>query len=337
MMQPLVSIIIPVMNGGNYMRNAIDSAIGQTYEPIEILVVNDGSDDENLTQSIAVSYGKRIRYFAKKNGGVASALNLGISEMRGELFSWLSHDDEYLPEKIESQVEYLYSLGNRNAIVYSDYETIDEPSKIICTHSLPYVAPESFRLWITKESLVNGCTMLIPRFCFDRVGIFDESLVTTQDYDLWFRLAEQFPFYRLPKVLVRSRIHEEQATRRMARVVGIECSRMRIDFLEKMLNRELSTTTPLSERLRHVLSIARSFDNRGDDVAYRRAVAEVKSISLGGGAFRYIWSLARLPWMQRITRRVWSRIKSIHSISYNIATRVPLMNTLYARLRSKGR
>ena len=74
------------------MREAIDSALAQTYERVEVIVVNDGSTDG--TEQIALSYGERIRYFRKENGGVSSALNLGIKEMKGEYFSWLSHRSE---------------------------------------------------------------------------------------------------------------------------------------------------------------------------------------------------------------------------------------------------
>ncbi|MDR1982842.1 MAG: glycosyltransferase family 2 protein [Holosporaceae bacterium] len=90
---PLVSMVTPVYNGSNYMREAIDSALAQTYKNIEIIVVNDGSTDN--TEDIALSYGDKIRYFKKENGGVASALNLAIENMKGKYFSWLSHDDAY--------------------------------------------------------------------------------------------------------------------------------------------------------------------------------------------------------------------------------------------------
>ena len=89
------------------MREAIDSALAQTYRNIEIIVVNDGSNDNGETERIALSYGDKIRYFHKENGGVSSALNLGIQNMQGEYFSWLSHDDKYSPKKIENQVNAL--------------------------------------------------------------------------------------------------------------------------------------------------------------------------------------------------------------------------------------
>ncbi len=92
---PKVSIVIPVYNGSDFLREAIDSALAQTYRNIEIVVVNDGSQDDGKTEHVALSYGNKIRYFSKPNGGVASALNRAIREMTGEYFSWLSHDDLY--------------------------------------------------------------------------------------------------------------------------------------------------------------------------------------------------------------------------------------------------
>src|SRR5258708_2119463 len=99
-MQPLVSIVIPVFNGADFLREAIDSALAQTYPRKEIIVVNDGSTDGGATESITKAFGGKIRYFFKPNGHVASALNYGIANMAGDYFSWLSHDDMYYPNKI---------------------------------------------------------------------------------------------------------------------------------------------------------------------------------------------------------------------------------------------
>lgn len=93
MYNPLVSIIIPVYNGANYMREAIDSAIAQTYCNIEILVINDGSTDNGKTEEIALSYGDKIRYFYKENGGVSSARNAGIEKSVGDYVMFVDGDD----------------------------------------------------------------------------------------------------------------------------------------------------------------------------------------------------------------------------------------------------
>ena len=106
-MNPLVSIIIPVYNGANYLSDAINSALNQTYKKIEIIVVNDGSNDYDATEKIALSFSDQIKYIKKENGGVSTALNVGIQAMKGEYFSWLSHDDMYTQNKIESQIDFL--------------------------------------------------------------------------------------------------------------------------------------------------------------------------------------------------------------------------------------
>lgn len=130
--RPLVSIIIPVYNGGNYLKLAIESALAQTYKNIEVLVINDGSTD-NDTRKIALSYGDKIRYFEKENGGVSSALNYGITLMNGEWFSWLSHDDEYFPDKIEKQIKLVRTINESDVdrtLIYSSFVLIDSNGRM---------------------------------------------------------------------------------------------------------------------------------------------------------------------------------------------------------------
>ena len=121
---PLVSIVIPVYTGANYVAEAIDSALNQTYKNIEIIVVNDGSTDN--TEKIVKSYGDKVRYFCKENGGTSTALNVGIKNMKGEYFSWLSHDDMYYPKKIFYQIEELKKLENKDTIIMTDLDGINE-------------------------------------------------------------------------------------------------------------------------------------------------------------------------------------------------------------------
>ena len=234
--QPLVSIVIPVYNGGNCLREAIDSALTQTYPNIEIVVVNDGSRDEGETDAIARSYGDRIRYFHKENGGCASALNRGIEEMRGEYFSWLSHDDEYLPEKVEHQIAVLAGLGDKNTILYGGWEIIDTEGR-----SLAMVRPEenhpvdklNIPLFPLLRGLLHGCSMLVPTRYFREIGVFDVNLPFTQDYALWFEFLRVAPIHYDPRVLIRSRVHPEQGTHKIARHIE-ECNELRSGFLREL-------------------------------------------------------------------------------------------------------
>ncbi len=210
---PLVSIVIPVYNGSNYMRSAIDSALNQTYQNIEVIVVNDGSKDN--TDEIARSYGDKIRYFDKENGGVASALNLAIKEARGYYISWLSHDDFYLPEKVSRQIQKLEELGClENKILISDYINENITTNTTETIKLSGIFTNSDKansIKLLHLSVLHGCTLLVPKKAFEEVAYFDTALKTTQDYSLWFKFINAgYVFAHINESLVQSRLHEQQ-------------------------------------------------------------------------------------------------------------------------------
>lgn len=230
---PLVSIVIPVYNGSNYLRQAIDSALAQTYKNIEVLVINDGSTDEGKTEEIARSYGDKIRYHSKTNGGVSTAINLGIDKMKGDYFSWLCHDDLYTPDKVRKQIEFIRKNPKHSEVVlYSDYGIVDENSKYIKTKKITPVEPEKMQYALITGSPINGCSVLVPRACFDQVGTFDERLRTTQDIDLWFRMAERYKFMHTPDVIVMTRIHGEQGQNTLDYYSG-EMNDLWIDLMKR--------------------------------------------------------------------------------------------------------
>ena len=99
-----LTLLIPVYNGARFVGEAIESVLAQSYRHIEVIVVNDGSNDGGGTARVCARYARHIRYFEKANGGVSSALNMGARNMQGTYFSWLSHDDTYVPLKTELQV-----------------------------------------------------------------------------------------------------------------------------------------------------------------------------------------------------------------------------------------
>jgi glycosyltransferase involved in cell wall biosynthesis len=208
---PRVSIIIPVYNGSDYLREAIDSALGQTYRNIEVIVINDGSCDKGRTEALAKSFGDKIKYIYKENGGVATALNTGIVAAQGNYISWLSHDDVYMPNKVELQVA-LLAESREPVILYSDYYWIDSASRTVGTCRIPRILPELMVQALLTSYPVNGCTTLIPRSCFDAEGLFNDTLRTTQDYEMWFRLARRFKFIHLPYPLLKSRLHAKQGS-----------------------------------------------------------------------------------------------------------------------------
>lgn len=211
-MQPKVSIIIPVYNGSNYLQEAIDSALAQTYPNCEILVINDGSCDEGKTEAMALSYGDRIRYFKKENGGVASALNMGIRQMMGEYFSWLSHDDVYYPNKVKREVQAILASGDPMKLVQCEYDFYDEdtgtytPTDFSKTYTIGQLTNSVFSV---LQLQIHACCALIHKSHFDRVGMFDEGLRTVQDIEMWFRLFRGQKSLFVPERLYKVREHAE--------------------------------------------------------------------------------------------------------------------------------
>ncbi|ARD86691.1 glycosyltransferase [Rickettsia bellii] len=238
---PLVSIIIPVYNGAIYMREAIDSALAQTYKNIEVIVVNDGSKDSGETEAIALSYGDKIRYFHKENGGCGSALNYGIKNMKGKYFSWLSHDDLYYPNKVEHQINILNKLNNKNTIIYGGYELVDKNGKFLY-HIRPDSVLTTDKLNISLlpllRGLINGCSLLIPVKYFHEVDMFDETLPSTQDYDLWFKIFRVASIYFDKLILIKSRFHSEQGSKKIS-AHNEECNALWSSFLQKLTEEEM--------------------------------------------------------------------------------------------------
>ena len=223
---PKVSIVIPAYNASNYLAEAIDSALAQTYKNIEIIVVNDGSKDDGATAEVVRKYGDKIRYFEKENGGSSSALNVGIDNMTGEWFSWLSHDDLYYPAKVEKQIAYLNELDLSECIKYkhiffSASDLIDGNGKIIRKSSKEKAVKKSIDIdnlsgneyLIAEPTKYNfhGCSCLIHKDAFKDVGKFDENLRLLNDIDMWVRLYfNNYIVHYVPEVLVMGRVHGKQ-------------------------------------------------------------------------------------------------------------------------------
>lgn len=226
---PKVSIIIPAYNASNYLAEAIESALNQTYKNIEIIVVNDGSSDDGKTVAVAEKYADRIRYFEKENGGSSSAINVGIRNMTGEWFSWLSHDDLYTPDKIHENIKLLNELcmseeklkgqivTSASALIDGDGKLIKIPSQKENDEIYRYINKLQSNAPLIAEPtkyMFHGCTYLVHKAVFDNVGMFDEKLRLLNDWDMWFRIyAAGYHVNYIPKVLVKGRIHKAQVSR----------------------------------------------------------------------------------------------------------------------------
>lgn len=211
---PKVSIVIPIYNGSNYMREAIDSALNQTYQNIEVIVVNDGSSDN--TEEIALSYGDKIRYYSKANGGVSTALNLGIQKMTGDYFCFLPHDDVFALDKIEKQIRVIKESNQDEAIVWSGWDMYIQSEhrykKVIMPYENATIENMTKGIYPMLFSLITIVTVLFPKNYLDKTGEFDPTLSTAQDYDMMFRTFEGRNTIYLEEELVHYRWHSEQGT-----------------------------------------------------------------------------------------------------------------------------
>ncbi len=226
-----VTILIPVYNGGPYLTQAIESALAQTWPAVEVLVIDDGSDDDGHTERVCRSFGNRIRVIRRENGGVGAALNTGIAAMTGRYLSWLSHDDLYDPRKVEVQMKALAGQPEP-CVIFGGYATMNEDGTVLDEIDTGAGYRSDQPLWAVLEGRINGCTVLLDRALLERHGDFDTGLPTTQDYELWWRLALHHPFVYVPGALVRHRVHPGQGSRGRRHVE--EASLLWMEMLERV-------------------------------------------------------------------------------------------------------
>lgn len=246
-LKPKVSIIIPAYNASNYIANAIDSALMQSYKNIEIIVVNDGSNDDNATRNIALSYGDKIRYFEKENGGVSSALNYGIKKMTGEYFAWLSHDDLIDYNHIEMLVNFISYKENYNCIPFTNFKIIDENGDVDINQTIiaqlncnDYKMSVVNNFYSLLQGEINGGSVLIKKDIFEDCGYFNENLRITQERDLWSRLIKKYHFVNIPYDTASIRVHGKRVTSTFNNVIK-ETDKKNLEILANFSNDDIMT------------------------------------------------------------------------------------------------
>lgn len=207
---PLVSIVIPVYNGSDFISQAIDSALAQTYTNLEIIVVNDGSNDDGATKRICQNYGDKIKYFEKKNGGVATALNLGLKKMEGKYFAWLSHDDLFAENRIEEDILFL-SKNPEIKVVTTRTKVIDEKNEFIKWEQPEKEIIDSPFSYF-RGGYIQMISTTISKSCLDTVGYFNENNQTMQDVEFVLKLLRNYKVYFHPNSYSCKRIHSSMST-----------------------------------------------------------------------------------------------------------------------------
>ncbi|RLD17738.1 MAG: glycosyltransferase family 2 protein [Caldiserica bacterium] len=220
----MVSVIITTYNRKNFLKEAIESVLNQTYKEIEIIVVDDGSIDG--TEEIVKKY--PVKYFWQKNRGISSARNVGFKLSKGEYIAYLDSDDLWKKEKLEKEVNFLkenpqYPLCYTDEVWYRNGEFLNQKKKhkkydgFIFEKCLPLciISPSSalFRRWVLEKYK------------------FDEKLPVCEDYDLWLRITKDYPVGFIPeKLIIKRGGHPDQLSKKYPAM-----DRFRIYALKKLL------------------------------------------------------------------------------------------------------
>lgn len=210
---PAITVVIPVYNGTQYLAEAIDSVLAQTYRDFEIIVVDDGSTDDtwHIIEAYIAAHPQIVRGIRKANGGISTALNAGIHAAKGQYVAWLSHDDRFIPTKLEKQIA-LLKHNRELAGVYSDYVYIDDQSSCVGYAFSPWYPRAEMLRHLLQHVYINGSTLLIKRHCLLDVGAFDETLRYAQDAMMWVYIGIRYPLAHIPEPLTEYRLHLQQTS-----------------------------------------------------------------------------------------------------------------------------
>ncbi len=226
-----ISVIIPTFNRRDLVKVAIQSVLNQSISALEIIVIDDGSNDG--TDKIIKSQFSGIKYFWQENSGISNARNLGIKKSKGNWIAFLDSDDEWLPKKLEMQIKIIqensdYKICHTNEIWIRNGKRVNPKDK----HQKfgGYIFDKCLPLCIISPSSV-----LIKKNVFEEYGLFDTTLPACEDYDLWLRICAFLPVLYLNEPLLKK--YGGHADQLSQKYWGMD--RFRVTALEKVINNKL--------------------------------------------------------------------------------------------------
>jgi glycosyltransferase involved in cell wall biosynthesis len=204
--KPLVSIVLPVHNGERFLGESIQSCLTQSYSAIELIVVDDASNDDsvNIVKSF---HDERIRLVCHTvNKKLPAALNTGFAQSSGAYLTWTSDDNYYVPTAIAEMMRFFEENPQIDFVFANQYD-VDLSGRLI-----EEVKPGPFEK-LTQWCCASGC-FLYRRTVYEKLGDYDETFPLTQDYDYWLRAYRHFNLGHLDRFLYYSRVHPGQMTNR---------------------------------------------------------------------------------------------------------------------------
>lgn len=214
-----VSVVIPTFNYGRFVCDAVEGALSQTVKPLEVIVIDDGSTDD--TRERLKRYEGRIRYEFQANAGISAARNHGIRLSRGGWIALLDSDDIWHTQKLERQLA-LHRKHPEVRASGTDFIIFSNEEAVPANGTLYQHDPSFLTLSVTDlvfgEHFSGGSGALIHRDCFDKVGMFDETLRAVEDLEMWVRLGSEFNLGRVLEPLVFIRTHPNSLSTRASKM-----------------------------------------------------------------------------------------------------------------------
>ncbi len=190
----IVSVILPTYNRAHLIARAIRSVLDQTYHDFELIVVDDASMD-NTKEVIMGFNDPRIRYIRHElNRGGSAARNTGINAAHGEYIAFQDSDDEWLPEKLEKQMRIFEKASTQVGVVYTGFYLIKDDSRMYMPGQNIKIKKGNLHEELLNGNFVAADAVVIRKECFEKVGVFDESLPRLQDWELFIRISKYYIF-----------------------------------------------------------------------------------------------------------------------------------------------
>lgn len=206
---PVISVLMPVFNGENYLKEAVESILNQTYRDFEFLVLDDGSTDDSL--KILREYAakdSRIRVIARENRGLTFTLNELLSNARGEFVARMDADDVSLPGRFDRQVTFLKE-NPKVVCVGGAYQMIDSEGRYLTTLTPPATDLEIQQLCLGGHTAINHPVAMMRLAAVKLIGGYDSEHDLVEDLDLWLRLGEVGELANPPDVQLKYRLHNK--------------------------------------------------------------------------------------------------------------------------------
>jgi glycosyltransferase involved in cell wall biosynthesis len=235
---PIISVVIPVYNGEKTIKETVDSVINQNFLDFELIIINDGSTDKTL-EIISMIKDERLKVFSYPNAGLAASRNRGISLATGEYISFIDADDLWIPDKLESQLKVLQE-NPEAAVAYSWTDCIDESGKFLGKGSYLSFSGDVRANLLLSNFIDSGSNVLIRTEVLRKVGYFDESRKSCEDWDMWLRLAADYSFVAVSKPQV---LYRMSTTSMSVNFLRMEAESMEV--IEKICDRDPTYFAPL--------------------------------------------------------------------------------------------